>query len=123
MNQTLLSAGILSIMASLIHLFLGGRSIARPLLNANDLQDIPKYTQYYCWHIVTIVLAMMGVGYFYAAVQSSAQDVALIMTTLAASFCILGLILPLIFKQPYKHMPQGWMFLPITLLGIIGVVI
>ena len=32
------------------------------------------------------------------------------MTGLAGAFCIWGLVLPIMAKQTYKNLPQGWLF-------------
>ena len=120
MNVLLMIAGFLSGLTFLIHTFLGGRDIAGPLLSATDLKPVPKYVSYYCWHIATIVLAAMAVMYALAALFPQSWELGWMATGLALAFCLLGLALPPLKKQSYKAMPQGWLFLPIALLGIAG---
>lgn len=120
MNMLILLAGGASGIICLIHVFAGGRHIARPLLGARDLHDVPKYTQYYCWHLVTIVLAAMSLAFLYAAFSAGARDVAMVMGVIAAAFAVFGLLIVPITKQSYRQMPQGWLFLPVALLGIAG---
>lgn len=120
MNICLFAAGVVSTAVFLIHTFVGGREIAAPLLAAKDLHPVPKFTQYYCWHLVTIVLAAMAAAYGFAAIDPSARDLAAFVTFLAAAFSVFGLILAPAKGQKYKHMPQGWLFVPVTALGVIG---
>jgi heme/copper-type cytochrome/quinol oxidase subunit 3 len=120
MNMFLISAAILSVFVCLLHTFAGGRAIAVPLLKATDLHPVPKYVAYYCWHIVTIVLAMISVMFAVAAMRAQSMDLAWVATALTASFCLLGLVVPPMKKQRYKDMPQGWLFLPIFVLGVLG---
>ncbi|MEM9630176.1 MAG: hypothetical protein AAGA50_02540 [Pseudomonadota bacterium] len=120
MNSYLLVAAGLSVFVCLLHAFLGGRSIAVPLLKASDLHPVPKYVAYYCWHIVTIVLAAIAVMFAIAGVRAESLDLAWVATALTASFCVLGLAVPPLKGQKYKNMPQGWLFLPIFLLGVLG---
>lgn len=120
MNFYLAGAAVLSILVCLLHTFAGGRVIAVPLLKAKDLRPVPKYVAYYCWHIVTIVLAVNAVLFAIAALRTESLDLAWVATFFAASFCLLGLAVPPLKKQRYKDIPQGWLFLPIFLLGIVG---
>lgn len=120
MNGYLLAAAGLSVFVFLLHTFLGGRSIAVPLLKASDLHPVPRYVTYYCWHMVTIVLAAIAVMFAVAALRSESVDLGWAATALTAAFCALGLAVPPMNGQKYKHMPQGWLFLPIFLLGVLG---
>ncbi|MFK7861184.1 MAG: hypothetical protein AB8B64_20375 [Granulosicoccus sp.] len=123
MNVWLLSSGILTTAIWGIHTFLGGPSIARPLLSATDLGAVPKWTQYYCWHLVTITLAAMAVGLGYAAFVPEAHDVALLISFLALLFALFGLLLPLRAGVTYAEMPQGFLFLPVAGLAFVGVMV
>jgi hypothetical protein len=120
MNMYLVAAAVLSALVCLLHTFAGGRAIAGPLLKANDLHPVPKYVAYYCWHIVTIVLATISVLFAVGAMRAQSLDLAWVATALTASFCLLGLVVPPMKKQRYKDMPQGWLFLPIFVLGVFG---
>jgi len=121
MNYLLLAAAGLSAAVCLIHTFAGGRTIAAPLLKAQDLKPVPKYVTYYCWHIVTIVLAMIAGMFAVAGLRAESLDLGLTATALTAAFCLLGLAVPPLKKQKYTHMPQGWLFLPVAVLGVLGI--
>ena len=120
MNTLLALAAGLSALTVLIHTFLGGRKIADPLLKATDLAPVPKYVSYFCWHLVTIVLAVIAAMFAIAAIYPDSWELGWAATFLAASFCLLGIVLPPLKKQSYKAMPQGWFFLPIAIFGATG---
>lgn len=119
-NSFLVAAAVLSALVCLLHTFAGGRAIAVPLLKAKDLHPVPKYVSYYCWHIVTIVLAVNAALFGIAGLYPDSFELAWVATFFAASFCLLGLAVPPMKKQSYKNMPQGWLFLPISVLGVLG---
>ncbi len=119
MNAFLLAAAILTFLTWALHTFMGTPEIARPLL-ASDLPPVPKYTNYYCWHAVTIVLATMAGGYLYAALVDGAGDVAVLVTVLAAGFCLLGLFLMVQKKQRLVDLPQWVLFAIIVAVAVPG---
>ncbi len=120
MNMFFLIAAILSAAVFLIHTFLGGRTIAVPLMKAQDIHPVPKLTSYYCWHLVTITLAIVSGMFAYAAYSMNGLDVGWAATLLTVCFCALGLFVPALKGQSYKNMPQGWLFLPIAIMGVLG---
>lgn len=118
MNVTLaLAAGLASGGLALLHIVAGGRAVARPLIDARDIADTAKYTNYYCWHLVSIVLVLMSAGFFLAAVRPDPFDLTLLLTATATAFAAWGIVLPVSVGQTYRQMPQGWLFVPIALLG------
>lgn len=115
----LYSASALSAITLLVHLFAGGVSAAKPLL-ASDLDPEAKYTNYYCWHLVAIVLATMALCFFVPTVRSSSIDLAALASAMAAAFAVWSFLLIGIKKQPLFSLPQWALFLPISILGLIG---
>ena len=59
MNAGFAVASALSLLTWGIHTFVGGPEVARPLLRS-ELRPVPKLTQYYCWHAVTLALFLMA---------------------------------------------------------------
>lgn len=117
LNLPFLIAGILSAIIWAVHTFAGGSAVARPLLEAK-LESTAKYTQYYCWHVVTIVLFVMASAFTYSAFRAS--DLGWVMTLLGGAFALWGLLLPPFVRQSYLQLPQGWLFVPVTVLGLWG---
>lgn len=115
----------LSLFNLALHFFIGGRSIARPLLDTPDLTTEVKYVLYYCWHLVTLAIALQA-GLFIAAVLNPAMPGlnALIMTgtLFAAAFAVLGIVMAPALKISYGVLPQGWLFVPVAACGVIALV-
>ncbi len=94
----------------LIHVFAGGPSIARPLLAAKDIGTVPKLTNYYCWHLVSIVLFAMGASWVWFLVEPQAIEVAMLATGLSIAFMLWGLVLVAWKRQRSIEMPQWILF-------------
>lgn len=120
MNGWLIAAAAASAATALIHIVPGGRYIARPLLGSSDLAKVPKYTHYYCWHAVSIVLLTMALGFVYCGFNPESLALAVMLTGLAGSFALWNGVLIIWKKLNPIHMPQWALFLPIATLGLIG---
>jgi len=44
-------------------------------------------------------------------------------TLLASLFTMIGLFVPPMLRQSYRIIPQGWMFLPVAILGALALLI
>lgn len=119
MNAWILAAAAAAFATFLIHTFLGGREIATPLLAARDLRRIPKYTSYYCWHLVTIVLLFMALALAWGA-WSGERALVLAVLLLSVSFCLLSLGMVAAFRVSPWQMPQWTLFLVISVLAGVG---
>lgn len=114
------AAAVAAFVTFLIHTFLGGREIATPLLAATDLRRIPKYTSYYCWHMVTIVLLAMAAGLAWGG-WSGDRAMVVAVFALAVAFCALSVAMVRAFRVNPWHMPQWSLFLVIAVLSGVGV--
>ena len=112
-------AAALSAAWFLVHLVMGGKQIARPLLANTSLDPIVRDTQYLCWHLTT---AGIGVQAVLSALATGLNTPAYAVagTLLAASFAATGIAIPPAVGQRFKAMPQGWLFVPVAALGVIG---
>ncbi|MGJ8612368.1 MAG: hypothetical protein ACSHWY_14795 [Octadecabacter sp.] len=119
-NYWLFAAGIAAGLSCLIHTFLGGPEIARPLLASNDIHDVPKYVNYYCWHLVTMTIAAMAVGFVWAAIDPTQTGLAWMWTVMAVLFMLWSLALIRLKRQNIWHMPQWTLFGLISVLAVIG---
>ena len=120
-NWPLAGAAALSALTTLIHVFLGGPESARPLL-ASELRRVPKFTNYYCWHLVTITLAAMAFGFAVAAIAPGAEISAITWTLVAAAFAIWSVALFIWKRMHPLALPQWALFAPIAALGFWGIV-
>ncbi len=107
----------------LTHILLGGKFAARPLLDTAELNPVAIYTNYYCWHMVSIVIADMGVLFFLAAMWPDANMLAWVGVIFGALFSGWNMALYLMTRQSFRHwyeLPQWLLFAPIFVLGMIG---
>ena len=113
-------AALVSALWAGVHLFVGGREVARPL-RAAALPHLVSQTAYLCWHFVSITLALMAL-LFLAAGMGWGAGLGLAATALAFGFALTGLVLPPLLGAPYGRLPQGWLFVPVVALGAWGLV-
>ena len=110
------AAAGLSLLWAFVHLIMGGREVARPLLVA-DLPPVVIYTSYLCWHYVTGALFLLAVLFLLAGFG---YGTGLSATLLAGVFVGVGVVIPVATGQGFKLLPQGLLFVPNTALGIAG---
>lgn len=115
----LFAASGLSALTLVVHIFGGGQSIARPILES-DLAPEPMYASYYCWHMVTITIAFMVIAFILPALSIASFDLVWAASILALLFSLWSIGLTLWKKQAIKTLPQWILFLPIAITGFIG---
>jgi len=113
------AAGAFAALWFAVHLFVGGRQIARPLVEAQGLDPVVRHTQYLCWHFTTVTIAGMAIFFGIAAVSGTVAF-ATSATLLAAGFFIVGVGLVMSLGENHAQLPQGWLFLPVAVFGSIG---
>jgi len=109
-------AGVVFVM----HVFAAGPRIAVPVRDCPELKPVIRLTNYYCWHIVSIVLAQLVFLFGWAAFSQAASLLALVGTSSVVAFGLWGFVLVVKTKQSFKFMPQALLFAPIAVLGIVG---
>ena len=121
MNLWLGAAAVAAIGVLIIHLWLGGREIAAPLLAARSLGDVPKFTMYYCWHLVSLMIFAMAAMLGHAAYWGGPRELAWAAVLLAAASMgwSFGMI-ALLGLRPLVHYPQGWLFAVVMALALPG---
>jgi hypothetical protein len=68
MQDTLLwSAAATAFFTWMMHTFVGGVSVARPLLADQGLPKAAKWLAYYCWHLVTLLIGALAAALAAAA--------------------------------------------------------
>lgn len=117
MSNAALFASVIGGMICLTHVCLGGREAARPLLGAKDLTAVPRLTVYYCWHLVTIVLALMSVGYAYLS-QTFEFGLAWGLLITSGLFACLSIGLIIKYRVNPLWLPQWILFLILAVCGI-----
>jgi len=122
MNLFLLAASAASFFTFAVHTWVGGPVAARALLRSSDMHDVPKFTNYYCWHLVTITLFLMGVAFAWASIEPGGLDVAWFAFALSVSFLVWNLVLIVWKKQSFLYMPQWLLFLGISAIALPGMI-
>lgn len=117
MNKIQLVTGVGAAALAALHTFVGTPEIADPLL-ASELEDRAKYINFFCWHIVTIVLWATAAGYLWSAIVKPSVELVMFLTCMMACIGIWGVLLPPGVGLSYMTMPQGWLFFPIVMLAI-----
>jgi len=118
-NKWILAASAAAFATFLIHTLLGGWKIARPLLASRDLQRVPRYTCYFCWHMVTILLLAMSMALAWSAANHD-RPVAMLVFLLAVAFCLLSAGMVIVLKVRPWRMPQWSLFALIAILAGTG---
>jgi len=119
-NIWLFSAGALAAFLALVHVFLGGPEVAKPLLQSNDMPDVAKYVNYYCWHLVTITIFAMAIGLIWDSVDPVQTGLAWMWAVIAVLFTLWSIVLVVWKGQKPFQMPQWLLFAPVAALAIVG---
>ncbi len=123
MNLWFLSAAVLSTCICALHVILGGRDVARPLLVTTELDRGAKFTNYYCWHLVTIAIALMAAAFAFASRPGANADSAIFASAAAVTFAIWSIVMIVRHKLSPLQFPQWALFLPVGFLGAAGLAI
>lgn len=123
MNVWILSAGVLGLFTSAIHVFAGQIDPVRPFLKS-DLADIPKATLLVCWHMVSVVLVLTsGVLTYIGWLNLVGLNAAVIAIAIAyILFSLVFIVVGWSFfgARTFIKLPQWTLLLPIGLLGLAG---
>lgn len=114
-----LAAGLLSAGWLVLHLTAGEREIAKPLLQSRELSAVVRETQYLCWHFTSWSIAAMA-GFFFSSAATQNAAFAIAGVFLSAGFALIGISLVVLRKARHIEVPQGWLFVPVALLGVAG---
>jgi len=109
-----IAAALLSALWLLVHFFLGGREVADIIRDNDTLPPQVAAATWMCWHMVTATLAAMS-AFFALGIWTPPFTIAGIV--LAMGFAIVGIATAPLLRISYLKLPQGWLFLPVVLLG------
>jgi hypothetical protein len=112
-------ASIFNLITAVIHFFVGGKFVAKPLLNSS-LKTVAKYTNYYCWHMVSIILVAMSLAFALAALYPSAWDLGAAALLLAISFLLWSVALWTWKNINPLKLPQWILFMFISVAGLLA---
>ncbi len=106
MNGTgLVIAGIASILLCGVHVVLGGRECARPLLDA-PLPELTKLPLYACWHAITLHLIGSGGLLIWAGLQADSPSTRAVALLVSASYFVYVLVFGFVISRARE--PGAW---------------
>lgn len=122
MNPWFLVAALVCGFTLVMHLVPGGRAAVRPLLDPElKMRKFPRYSNYFCWHIVSLTLAALTAAFAWSAMAGTNIDLAIAATLLSAAILAWNVTLNVWQKLPRHAAPQWVFFAPITILGLAGI--
>ena len=122
MNPYFLAAGLMALASFGVHTFIGGRYAARPLLAATALPRATIWLNYMCWHIVTVLLVLIGWAFIAGGVARLHGDALLLTTIMAASISLVSIAVTIKAGiAPYRF-PASYLLGTTALLGVMGLV-
>jgi len=121
MNSWLFTAGLAAFFTFSVHVFVGGRLVARPLLEG----DYPKRVKtilYGCWHLASLTLAGQAGVLFWAAYDPSVYLLAWAAAVLFAAFFLMTLWIIPSMKASFLRTPHWLMFMVSAGFAFMGLV-
>lgn len=124
MNRLLVIAALLAAFTAAIHIFVGGKDTAVPLLTSSITGE-PKLTLYAVWHMASVTLTMSAVALFVGSLPRHAHAARYLVLFISALWCAFGAVyLVVVAIQPEGgwlfKLPQWVLLLPVGLLGLWG---
>lgn len=116
-------ASLMSFVTFAVHTFIGGPRVAGPLLATTHLPAASKWLNYYCWHIATVFLFAMGLGYAYVAMHPTRPELAVFLTALSAALSVLSAAVAIKGRINPFRFPSTSLFAVVALTGATGLLI
>lgn len=115
MSWPALVAGLIAAAWCAVHLFIGGREVARPLRDA-PLPEVVRATAWMTWHMTTASLATIAA---LLVAGWALNDASLIGAgaLLAAAVSVAGILTAPVLGVGFRMLPQGWLFVPVAALA------
>jgi len=114
---------IMSLVTFVVHTFIGGPRVAKPLLDNKELPKASKYLNYYTWHITTIFTLVMGGAYAYVALHPNHIELIVFLTVLTGLFSLLSVAIALKGNINPFRFPSTSLFGTVSLLGLASLLV
>ena len=117
---TYLAAGLTAIWA-IVHIVIGGREVEAPLRRDRTQVDVVRVTMILTSHYVSATLIILAAMF---AIAGLLVNAALLWCAVSISglFSLIGLVLAPGLGVGYRTLPQGWLFVPVTLWGLAALI-
>lgn len=114
------TAVVISFITFLVHTFVGGPIVAKPLLENKSIPIASKWLNYYCWHITTIYTFLMGGAYAYVALNPDKPELVVFLSILNTSFALLSAFIAIKGNINPFRFPSTSLFATVSVLGIVS---
>lgn len=84
------AAAMISAVTFVVHTFMGGKFVARPLLADKNLPKASKWLNYYCWHNTTVMIAITTGAFVWLAMNPGHRPMIFLLSVLTASVSLLS---------------------------------
>lgn len=93
----ILAAAIVSAITFFVHTFIGGKFVARPLLDDTHLPKASKWLNYYCWHVTTVTIIFLTVAFvgLHVSVPLTERTVLIFLAAFTSSLSALSALVAL----------------------------
>jgi len=112
-----IAAAAMSALTFIVHTFVGGVVVARPLLADTGLPPTSKWLNYYCWHITTVVIAFIAAGFIWLALHPGDPILLIGLSSLTAALSALSLAVALKASIAPLRFPSTSLFALTSALG------
>lgn len=113
-------AGLAAAVAFVVHGFVGERYAVTPLLADRTLPRITRTLNHLCWHIVTMMLAVLSATALAGAVGWLSRDAVLIAGVIAGGIAAVSLYAGWRTGFPPSRLPSLWVLGAMALLVAAG---
>lgn len=103
-----------------VHTFIGGRVVARPLLDTPGLPRAARWLAYFCWHIATVVLVTMAASFAWASLDPRGAPLAVLFTGLALVLAALCAWVAAEGRLRILRLPPFLLFVGVSVAGLWG---
>lgn len=112
------AAALLAAIWAAVHIFIGTNEAVTPLMTS-DLPDVARGALALVWHMLSLLLVVLAGT---LAIASWKQIPAAMWAAVAqaTALAMIGLVLPPLMGFGYGLLPQGWLFVPVVLLGALA---
>lgn len=111
-------AAALTLIWALVHAIVGGAETATPLLHS-DLSEVARGTGWLVWHFLTGLLLVLAAIFAWGTRAGNAAVLGA-ASMQAAMLAALGIALVPLIGMSYGLLPQGWLFVPVVVLGAVA---
>lgn len=124
MNWLIILSGVLAACTAAVHIFAGGRDVARPLL-ASDLGETLKLTLYACWHLVSVALVLSSLALLADGIGAIGPSKPMV-GFICVSWLLFGMVFVFVTLGIAKprglfRFPQWVLLLPVGVFGLWGI--